>query len=258
LLPIGLAGVSAAFVLAVVVLVVSGAMSGSSSFEPEGEVAVETTAAEDITDVAGAAQEPGLAGVRLWSNGDSTSFYMSVELASSMAAAGATLTQPEAEYKNSSGLITREFFDWPAYIQSEMEARNPNLAVFMIGANDAKFLGDPEAYRGMVGEAMDLFKAPERRLVWVGQPNSSQEKLAVNLPTINRIFQEEASKRPWVTFVDTWAVTSDADGKYSQMLPDAGGEMVKAREDDGVHLTQPGGRILADVVLGAIAALYSE
>jgi hypothetical protein len=181
-----------------------------------------------------------------------------VELAASLVARGAAMTQPQAEYQNGSGLITSEYFDWPAYLQSEMAEKDPNLVVFMIGANDAKFIGDPEAYRALVAQAMDLMQAPERRVIWVGQPNSSQEKLAANVPTINAVFQEEAVKRPWVTYVDTWAVSSDAAGNYTSTLTDASGQPVIARAEDGVHLTQAGGRILADTVLAAILELYAE
>lgn len=209
-----------------------------------------------VAEVAAAPELPAMESVRLWSNGDSTSFFMSVELGALITGRGGSLVQPEADYQNGTGLITREYFDWPAYLQSEMAAKDPNLAVFMIGANDAKFIGDPEAYRALVAQAMDLMEAPGRRVVWVGQPNSSQPKLAANVPVINAIFQEEAAKRPWVTFVDTWSATSDADGNYAQDLVDASGRTVRARADDGVHFTQEGGRILAAVVMAAISDLY--
>jgi hypothetical protein len=137
-----------------------------------------------------------------------------------------------------------------------MAEKNPNLVVFMIGANDAKFIGGPEEYRVRVSEAMGLMEAPERRVLWVGQPNSTQPKLAANVPAINAIFQEEAAKRPWVTYVDTWAATSDENGNYSQLLPDADGQLIRARADDGVHFTQEGGRILAGLVMEAISGLY--
>jgi hypothetical protein len=65
-------------------------------------------------------EEPPITSVRLWSNGDSTSFFMSVGLFDQMAALGASLTQPEAEYQNGTGLITVEYFDWPSYLRSEM------------------------------------------------------------------------------------------------------------------------------------------
>jgi hypothetical protein len=183
---------------------------------------------------------------------------MSVALRDLVVARGGQLAQPEAEYQNGTGLITAEYFDWFAYLRSEMEEKQPNLVVFMIGANDAKFFGDPDAYRALVAEAMDTLEAPDRRVVWVGQPNSSQPRLAANLPAINAIFEEEAAKRPWVTYVDTRAATSAADGSYAQALEDAEGNLVQARADDGVHFTQEGGRILAAVVMDVILGLYSE
>jgi len=191
------------------------------------------------------------AGVRLWSNGDSTSYFMSVALAQMMLERGAAATQPAPEYKVSSGLLNPGYFDWPAYIAAEMAARQPNVVVFMIGANDAHPGMPLDLYRQRVGALMDQLQAPGRRVVWVGQPNMGRADLAAAIPAMNRIFAEEAASRPWVTYVDVWALTSDANGNYAQYLPDEHGVLRAIRANDGVHFTPEGGRRLAMAVLWA-------
>jgi hypothetical protein len=188
-----------------------------------------------------------LAGVRIWSNGDSTSFFMSVAFINSAANLGAVPTQPEPEYKISSGLLRPEFFDWPAYLASEMALRDPQVVVFMVGANDA-YVGMPlETYRTRVAAVMDQLSG--RRLIWVSQPNMGRADLAASIPAMNEVYRSEAAARPWVTYVDAWALTSDADGAFTSYLPDETGALVLARGEDGVHFTSAGGRVLARAVL---------
>jgi len=193
---------------------------------------------------------PGsIAGVSIYSNGDSTSYFMSAGLLQMAAGLGAVQVQPAAEYHQSSGLSTPSYFDWYGYMASEMATYNPQVVVFMAGANEAWL--DPETYRPYVARMMDQLQG--RQLIWVGQPNMGREDLAASLPGINAVFQQEAAKRPWVRFVDTWAITSDANGAYTPYLPDADGNLVLARADDGVHVTPAGGYVLARAVLAAIA-----
>jgi hypothetical protein len=77
--------------------------------------------------------------------------------------------------------------------------------------------------------------------------------LAATIPSINRVFQEQAATRPWVLYVDTWSLTSWSDGTYAQYLPDQAGIEQMVRYSDGIHFTGAGGSRLA---LGILAALF--
>ena len=191
------------------------------------------------------------AGVRVWADGDSTSYFVSYWFLQFMAARGAAPVQPQPEYKQSSGLLNPSYFDWPAYVQDQLAAYNPNVLMFMVGANDASAGMPIETYHARVGEMMDLMGAGGRRVIWVGQPNMARPDLAASVPAENEVFRQEAASRPWVTFVDSWSLTSDANGNYAQYLPDENGTLVSARADDGVHLSSSGGRIIALAVLNA-------
>lgn len=192
-------------------------------------------------------------GLRLWSDGDSTSYFMTEALFAEWAARGGIPVRG-ADYKISSGLWRTDFFDWPAYIQAEMATYDPDVAVFMVGANDANQISSYEDYAVRVGRVMDLMYREGRLVVWVGQPCMGNESLAATVPAVNRVFQEQAATRPWVVYVDTWALTSWSDGSYSQYLPDEAGLDQMVRYSDGIHFTGAGGRRLA---MGVLAALFS-
>lgn len=193
-----------------------------------------------------------LEGKTAWSNGDSTSYFMTVSLYEQLQALGAVPVE-EAEAVNSSGLNSPEFFDWPGYLESQMAEYDPDVVFFMIGANDAKPGMDLAAYAEKVGAVMDSLNG--RQVFWIGQPAFDPElrpDLADWIPLVNEVFVREAEKRPWVRYIDTWGATTDASGHYARSLPGAGGELEEIRTADGVHFTDAGGRRLASWVLAAI------
>jgi hypothetical protein len=195
---------------------------------------------------------PDIAGVKVWTNGDSTSYFMSHWVIEGTRALGGAPVQAAAEYQISSGLLTPQFFDWPAFVAAEMARTDPEVVVLMVGANDAVGAPDLAAYAGRVGAMMDQLQG--RTLIWVGQPAMGRADLAANIPAVNAVFQSEAAKRPWVSYINAFALTSDASGNYTQFLADEAGVVIQARADDGVHFTSAGGKIIANAVIYAIAS----
>lgn len=180
-----------------------------------------------------------LAGLRVWSDGDSTSYFMTLALLA-LAQEEGGIPVRGADYKISSGLANTgssavlqvPFAGWASYMPGEMATYGPDVVVFMIGANDLSFAAaNPAEYARRVGAFMDLVRAPGRRLVWVGQPDLTRSDLAPLVPNLNAIYREQAASRPWVSYVDTTSV-----------VPDAG---------DGVHFSPGAGRVLAELVLAA-------
>jgi hypothetical protein len=182
---------------------------------------------------------------------------MTVAIYAQASAGGGSPVEP-ADYKISSGLLNTAFFDWPGFIGQEMAAYNPDIAVFMVGANDAMQIRSYEDYADRVGAIMDLMYRPGRVVVWMGQPNMQPNPalgynlgLVDRIPAINEVFRSEALKRSWVVYVDTWALTSWSDGTYAAVLPDENGVEQALRAADGIHFTPAGGRRLARAALAA-------
>lgn len=192
-------------------------------------------------------------GLRLWSHGDSTSYFMTVALYQIWRDQGG-VPVAGADYKVSTGLARPDYFDWPGFVAAEMARYDPDVAVLMVGGNDIMQMGNPETYRARVATVMDLMEREGRVVVWMGQPNfgPGREEMAQRVRDLNAIFAEEAAKRPWVVFVDTYALTSWSDGSFAWEQTDVFGNLVKIRHEDGVHFTSAGGRHLAVGVMGAL------
>ncbi len=149
-----------------------------------------------------------------------------------------------------SGLSTPDFLDWPARLARALVARSaPEVVVFMAGANDGIALRTPTGtleygtaawnaeYGRRAGALMDVVGQGGGRLIYVGQPVMRETKQARIANDINVAVAEAATTRPWVSYVDSWSLLVDKGGAYSTFLIDERGETVRARTDDGIHLT---------------------
>jgi lysophospholipase L1-like esterase len=130
-----------------------------------------------------------------------------------------------------SAVLGVAFTDWFSYAADEMSRYDPDLVVFMVGANDAAFV-DPDVFGAEAGRMMDLLRRDGRVVAWVGMPAFVRKDLAARAPLLNAAARASAGLRSWVVFVDT-----------SDIAPDG---------DDGVHFSPGQGRLLAEAVIRAV------
>lgn len=164
-----------------------------------------------------------------------------------------------------SGLSDPTYFNWPQRLQQSFAAANPPEAVvFMAGANDGVAIRTPggtleygtaawnNEYSRRAAEVMDVVGQAGGRLYYVGQPimrDSKQNRIAND---INIAIVTAAKNRPWVTYIDSWSLLTDRDGSYATFLTADNGEVVKARADDGIHLTPASTVWVANAVMRVI------
>jgi len=144
----------------------------------------------------------------------------------------------------------------------------PEAVVWFAGANDYVDMrtdsgsltrGTPEwlaEYRKRAGEVMDIVGRGGGQMYWVGQPimrDKARSKVAAD---INIIVQAEAESRPWVHYLDTWAMFTDTSGNYTAFLPDSSGELVRVRQEEGIHLTRTATTWVSDRVYDAMRRDY--
>lgn len=175
------------------------------------------------------------------------------------------LVNPSGEYQVGTGLIRNDYFDWKRHLEGVMRAKQPDVAIFMAGANDSQdFIIDgtyypnttdvwQREYRKRVGAVMDVLTANGRKVVWVGMPPMREADLNAGMRAVNDVFEEQAAKRDSVTYVDTWELFSAPGGGYTDAID---GEQV--RLEDGIHLNVPGSERLADAILTAVAEIAGE
>jgi hypothetical protein len=199
--------------------------------------------------------------LRLWVGGDSLTKVLGEALVRQATDSGLFAATQESEL--SSGLTRPDFFDWPGRFD-ELAKATPSTEVFivMFGANDSQGIKTPDGkifqpgddgwtaeYRRRVAGTMDLLKADNRLVVWVGQPIMESAKLSQRMQEENAIYKDEAAKRPWVKYFDLWPLFVDANGAYNPYVPDDDGELKLMRNPDGVHLVRDGGEKAARHIL---------
>jgi hypothetical protein len=176
------------------------------------------------------------------------------------------LFETTLHYENATGLTRPDFYDWPAAFQADMDTHRPEVAFILFGGNDSQgILGpdgetypgpsDPrwrEEYARRVAGVMDILRADDRIVYWVGLPPMRDAGFDGRAEVMNAIYREAAATRPWMTYLDTHPMFGDEDGEYVERKPDDRGELVDLRQEDGVHLSQPGATRLARAMLGLI------
>jgi hypothetical protein len=202
--------------------------------------------------------------LRVWVGGDSMSQVFGQSLVSFVDGTGVMTSS--LDYRISTGLTRPDYFNWPAHLTEEMERLDPEAVVIMFGANDAQGmevdgqvferLSEPwqAEYRRRVAGTMDLLRADGRIVYWVGQPIMRDAGFSDRMAQLNAIYRSEAELRPWVRYIDSYAMFSDANGAYEAFLPGVDGTVQDLRQGDGIHLSRPGGDLLARAVLDLIEA----
>ena len=181
---------------------------------------------------------------------------------------------PEIEIANegkvSTGLARSDYFNWGARMQEIVGTDDPEVTVFMVGANDGQSIldgdgtivaqfGSPQweqAYRQRVAGIMDLNHGGARRVVWVGEPNVGTGNVQQAIELGNRIAEEEAATRPWVTYFDLASIVAGPDGGFAEYVTLPDGSTVRCYAGDGVHLSVECLELVIDELLPTITGLY--
>jgi uncharacterized protein len=165
--------------------------------------------------------------------------------------------------RNGTGLTNPGFFNWEVNAQQEMEGRDPEAVVMVIGGNDgfnvdvAGRLYGPttpewqtEFARRIAVVMRTLSGDGERPVYWVPPPTARDD-------TYNEIYRSQnvAAKRaaeavPGGRYVDVYSTLNG--GRYSDEQK-IDGRRVLARQSDGIHFTRAGAELPARRILAAMA-----
>ena len=192
--------------------------------------------------------------LRLWIGGDSLAGSLGPSLGQRAGSTG--VVQPVFDSRVSSGLLSPNFVNWPQHGADDMSLYNPEVTVFIVGANDAKNLPDGATrdpawraqYSALVEEMLAVIGGNGRAVYWVGAPVMADATYSERVQGVNDVFREVAAKHSDVTYVDAYTLFSAPDGTYASTLPVPGGKVARVRGADGIHLTPEGGDLLAEKV----------
>lgn len=210
------------------------------------------------------AEEP----LRVVVAGDSTAKSLGEALAG--AATGHPELRIDIQGEVSTGLARFDYFNWGARMAELLEVDDPEVVLFMVGANDGQSIIDgdgtivaqfedpdwAEEYRRRVAGIMDLAKGGARRLVWVGEPNVGTGNVQTAIRIGNQVAQDEAANRPWVTYFDVASLVAGPDGGFSEFITLPDGSTARCYASDGVHLSVRCLSRVMDELLPTLTDLY--
>jgi hypothetical protein len=194
--------------------------------------------------------------LRLWVGGDSVGGSFGVQMEPVSASTG--LFEPTLDFTVGTGLTRPDFYNWPEHFAKDVIPNlDPDVIVPMFGANDDQNMELPdgtlltkytrewfEEYRRRVGATMDLMRSPDndRLVVWVGSVPAGPGSEISNQDVLNYIYWSEAQSRPWVTYVDTWAIlgSSTPPHGWAPEVLSADGKMRDMWQGDNLHLATTG------------------
>ena len=168
----------------------------------------------------------------------------------------------------SSGLARLDALDWFAKIEEVMEERKPATVVITLGANDRQPLRDASGnvllfgtdewrveYGSRVGRAMDaLIAHGAKRVIWLCLPDMKEHVQQAFAELANELYTEQAaveSRRDKIVLFDTRATVARVPGTYSAYIMSPRGVALTVREQDGIHLTMVGARLVAETLVEA-------
>ncbi len=169
--------------------------------------------------------------------------------------------------KSASGLARPDFFDWMDEAKKQIEFRQPEIVVAVMGGNDGQDLRSrsgkgigaqwpSEAWNQGYRERMDALlaelAADERKVIWVALPPMGMRSLEKKLVTIREIQKAAVDAMgDRAVYVETAPFLLDDEGnleKYGVVK----GKKREIRADDGIHFTMSGSEFLADLVVPAL------
>lgn len=159
------------------------------------------------------------------------------------------------------GLTRLDNFDWLAYFDQMLDKYRPDLIILTLGANDPQDMvdqgrrinvGDEEwtaIYAGRVADLLARAEARRVRIFWIGLPVMGLEPYGRRVIHINQVVEAVCKVAPNCRYWDSRHAVADSEGRYVAFWSDGLDKSVRIRARDSIHLTEDGGRMMAEKFL---------
>jgi len=204
--------------------------------------------------------------LKVWLAGDSLMGNISESFSEKVA--GNPLISASDDFQIGTGLARPDVYDWPAAVSNEMATVNPDVVVFVFGANDDQdivsdghryVLQSPawqQEYALRVNQLLAETASGTRQVIWLGIPAMRRPRLNQTKDLINQIVQAAAAAHPDVSYLDVGSLVDGPGNSFSTYRTSAGGQTVAVRDADGIHLTLAGAGLLTPVLLADIDGFW--
>ena len=155
--------------------------------------------------------------------------------------------------------------EWLAPVETFAAREKADIAVVMFGANDRidmregratlRFRGEEwrAEYTARIDRILDQLAAAGLRVLWLGNPIARSERYSDDMSYINELYAE-AIARHGFQFMPLWTVVADENGQYAAYGKDRVGVTQRLRGVDGIHFTAAGYELIAEKIVGHLAA----
>ena len=155
--------------------------------------------------------------------------------------------------------------EWLAPVETFAAREKADIAVVMFGANDRidmregratlRFRGEEwrAEYTARIDRILDQLAAAGLRVLWLGNPIARSERYSEDMSYINELYAE-AIARHGFQFMPLWTVVADENGQYAAYGKDRVGVTQRLRGVDGIHFTAAGYELIAEKIVGHLAA----
>jgi|TARA_R110002124_G_scaffold244207_1_gene409309 hypothetical protein len=159
----------------------------------------------------------------------------------------------------STGLSRYDFVDIQAKTARQLDEQPMDVAVILFGTNDAQGIsldgevhpfgtdGWKTAYAQRVDDLVALLRSRDIAVYWVGLPRMKRESFDAKMTLINEVVAARMAALD-VPYIDTVALTANADGGYEAYLPTDTGRRTLMRANDGIHMSMAGYLRIGDPV----------
>ena len=171
---------------------------------------------------------------------------------------------------HSTGLARPDYFDWHAKAREMKDEFQPDLVIAQFGGNDGQGLTDRDTggavaplftdewdavYGARVETFVEIFADDGVPVVLLGMPAMKSAYHQRKMARINQV-TEAACERAGAWFVDTFAMTADADGNYVARA-EVEGRLRVIRASDGMHLNSYGAELVTAGILDVLGDWFA-
>ena len=170
--------------------------------------------------------------------------------------------------KVGSGLARPDFYDWMNVIPELISAHTPDLVIVQFVGNDCQSLimadgslkakyGTKEwdrAYEERITSLITLLHNQKIRIAFLGMSNVQSSIFRRKLKRSNAIIYDVAAKYN-VPFVSLWETTSSTSGSAQEQII-INNIPKRMYQEDGIHLSRSGARMVANDVFTQLQQLY--
>ena len=151
----------------------------------------------------------------------------------------------------STGLSRYDYVDIQAKTERQIEETPIDVAVILFGTNDAQGIsldgvihdfgteGWKAAYATRIDNLVAMLRSRDVAVYWVGLPRMKSARFDGRMALINGVV-EARMRALGVPYLETTALTSNAEGRYEAYLPNDSGRKVLMRANDGIHMSMAG------------------